>query len=596
MQERLFPFAKNRYFKKKRMRAVDFERDQAFADRKLSFLNHWVFGTGIAMGLGVERIDSDSLLVEPGVAIDPQGRYLIVDEPAVCRIKTLDGFAKLEGETALLWLSYREELLDPMFVTDDEGQSMQYAVARERFAFSLSAERSLPPTAVEQVLFSSCLLFEDEDLRVTQVVPQIFSDGEITLLRLFIESFCPEPLEVEVRYTPRIPGFVEAVSGGTPQLSSRLRIEKGETVLRLPVRAEQAGQAVSFALAEGGFTIEKRGVKQSAQQSFRQEFRIISGSPMAALEEMLLSHSPQELWENGQSGIPIAVVRFVRYDDKALLDDVIPLSSRSRAAVPYLRESLRRAGLCYQPLERETVRSAPASVCGAAAVDNNTAQDAMARQMAAGTVRLNIGMRQKAGSVLTSEEITHGLGPGTVYVEFGIEHIYPVANLDQNRTDLLLGDVSLFEQASGTYERDINRGVRVHPDKGTFELAVRLRCDLHQSVLHLRWFAWRLEESAVRTEEAGTLLRLTPDVVHAKPGDVLSFTPVFAHGQAAPCDFFTTDRHGGVMTRDGVYTAPDREGLYQVCAQVRGKPGEQVNAFIIVEAQDQGGGDERSGV
>lgn len=596
MQEQLFPFAKNRYFKKKRMRAVDFERDQAFADRKLSFLNHWVFGTGIAMGLGVERIDSDSLLVEPGMAIDSQGRYLIVDEPAVCRIKTLDGFSKLEGETALLWLSYREELLDPMFVTDDEGPSMQYAVARERFAFSLSTEQSLPLSAAEQILFSSHTLFEDKDLRVTQVIPRIFSNGGITLLRLFIESFCPEALEVELRYAPHIPGFVEVASGGVPQLSNRLRIGKGETVLSLSIRAEQAGQVVFFALSENDFTIEKRGVKQSARETFRQEFQVVSGSPLAALEELLLARAPQELWESGPPGVPIAAVHFVRYDDKALLDDVIPLGSNARTAVPYLRESLRKVGLCYQSLETELAHSAPVSICRAPVDSSSAAQEVSARQMTTGAIQLNTGMNQKAGSLLTSEEITHGLGPGAVYIEFGIEHIYPVANLDQNRTDLLLGDVSLFEQASGTYEKDMAKGVRVHPDKGTFELAVRLGCDLRQSVLRLRWFAWRPEEEAVQAEEVGALLRLTPDVVHAKPGDVLSFTPVFTRGQSAPCDFFTTDRHGGVMTRDGIYTAPDREGLYQIYAQIRGKPEERVNAFIIVEAQVQGGGDERGSV
>lgn len=596
MQEQLFPFAKNRYFKKKRMRAVDFERDQAFADRKLSFLSHWVFGTGIAMGLGVERIDSDSLLVEPGMAVDPQGRYLIVDEPAVCRIKTLDGFSKLEGETALLWLSYREELLDPMLVTDDEGQSMQYAVARERFAFSLSAEQALPLSAAEQVLFSAHTLFEDEDLRVTQVAPRIFSNGEITLLRLFIESFCPEALEVEFRYAPHIPGFVEAASGGAPQLSRRLRVGKGETVLSLSIRAEQAGQAVFFTLSEDDFTIEKRGVRQGAREPFRQEFRVVSGSPLADLEELLLARAPQELWESGQPGVPIAAVRFVRYDDKALLDDVIPLGSGTRAAVPYLREGLRKAGLCYRPPETEPAHSAPASICRVPEDSGSASREAPTRQMATGAIQLNTGMNQKAGSLLTSEEITHGLGPGTVYIEFGIEHIYPAVNLDQNRTDLLLGDVSLFEQASGTYEKDMAKGVRVHPDKGTFELAVRLGCDLRQSVLHLRWFAWRPDEAAVPAEEAGALLRLTPDVVRAKPGDILSFTPVFTCGQSAPCEFFTADRHGGVMTRDGIYTAPDREGLYQIYAQVRGKPEERANAFIIVEARVQGDGDERGGV
>lgn len=590
MQEQLFPFSKNRYFKKKRMRSVDFERDQAFADHKLAFLSHWVFGSGIAMGLGAARIDSDSLLVEPGVAIDPQGRYLIVDEPAVCRVKTLEGFSELEAENALLWISYQEELLDPMFVADDEGQSMHYAVAKERYAFSLTADRPLPPSAAEQLLFSTCVLFEDEDVRVTQTIPQLLSRSEITLLQLSITCFCPEPMDIEVTYAPRVPGFAEANSGGPVSVTRQLRLSKGETVLSLPIRTEQAAQAVWFSLDEADFTIEKRGICQNAQRSFRQEFQVVSGSPLAALEEQLLSHTPQELWDGDQAGVPIAVVRFVRYDDKALLDDVVPISPRLRAPVPYLRESLRRAGLFYQPLP---AAPEPCIPVGAGMAPADAGQDAPARQMSTGTVHLNTGMNQKAGSVLTSEEIAHELGPGTVYVEFGIEQIYPVANLDQNRTDLLLGDVSLFEQASGTYEKNMDRGVRIHPDKGTFELAVRLGCDLRQSILRLRWFAWRPEHAAGQPAAAGTLLRLSPDVIHAKPGDVLSFTPVFS-GEPVPCDFFSVDRHGGVMTRDGIYTVPDREGLYQVCAQVRGRPEERANAFIIVEAQ--GTHDERGGV
>ena len=153
--EQLYPFSKNRYFRKKRMRAVDFERDQAFADHKLSFLSHWVFGTGVAFGLGVQRIDSDSLLVEPGLAIDAQGRFLIVDEPTICRVRALPGFEALQSENALLWLSYKEELLDPMFVADDEGQNTQYAVAKERFELSLSEEGLLPMPAAAGSMWMS---------------------------------------------------------------------------------------------------------------------------------------------------------------------------------------------------------------------------------------------------------------------------------------------------------------------------------------------------------------------------------------------------------------------------------------------------------
>lgn len=586
MQEQLFPFSKNRYFKKKRMRSVDFQRDQAFADGKLSFLNHWVFGSGIAMGLGVERMDSDSLLVEPGVAVDSQGRYLIVDEPAVCRVKALNGFQELQGEGALLWLVYREELLEPMFVTDDGDQATQYAVARERWAFVLSEEEPLPVCAADQAVFSRCVLFEDEDIRITQIVPRVLSAGRITRLILSVECFCPEAVELELSYAPAIPGFVDALSGGPPRLSRRLRLPKGETCLALPIRPAQAGQAAPFTLSEAALTVEKRGVRQNAQRSFFEEFPVASGDPLPALEELLASRSPQELWEEAR-GVPIAGLRFVRCGDKCLLDDVIPFGARNRVAVPYLRESLRRAAACYEPLPSEKRISHSAALEPGQAGEER-AERAEGRRMVTGSVQINVGPNRKAGSVITSDEIAHGLGPGTAYVEFGIEDIYPLPKLERNRTELLLGDVSLFEQAGGTFDKNMDRGVRLHPDKGTFEMAVRLGCELHQSILRLRWFAWRPEEAApVMEEQAGTLLKLTPDVVHVEPGQTLCFIPVFARGETAPCEFFTADRRGGAITRDGVYTAPLREGLYQICAQVRGRPEERANAFIIVEAQER---------
>ncbi len=119
MMPQSFPFSKNRYFPHKRMRSADFIREQAYVERKLAFLSQWDFGAGVALGLEVQRMDGDSLLVSPGFAVDGYGCWLIVDEPAVCRIRTLHGFDALHGETALLWLAYHEEHTDPMFVPGD---------------------------------------------------------------------------------------------------------------------------------------------------------------------------------------------------------------------------------------------------------------------------------------------------------------------------------------------------------------------------------------------------------------------------------------------------------------------------------------------
>ena len=166
--------------------------------------------------------------------------------------------------------------------------------------------------------------------------------------------------------------------------------------------------------------------------------------------------------------------------------------------------------------------------------------------------------------------------------------------MDRNYTDLLLGDASLFAQAGGTYDRGFDQGVRVHPEKGTFELAVRLKGELRRSTLRLRWFAWRPGGDAGHIVQAGTLLRLEPDVAHIAPGEMINFVPVFAQGTGMPCDFMVPDKHSGTITPNGIYTAPKKEGLYQICAQIRDMPETRVSAFAIVrtpaeEAADAAG-------
>lgn len=76
----------------------------------------------------------------------------------------------------------------------------------------------------------------------------------------------------------------------------------------------------------------------------------------------------------------------------------------------------------------------------------------------------------------------------------------------------------MFLQAGGSYERNLDRDVRGHPDQGTFEMALRLKEELRQTSLRLLWFAWRPEETAAPQEEGGQLKELEPTVLHAKPG------------------------------------------------------------------------------
>lgn len=587
MEEQPYPFRKNRYFRKKRMRAVDFRRDQEFADGKLAFLSHWLFGAGTALGLGVQRVDSDSLLVEPGFAVDSCGRLVIVDQPALRRLRALEGFRELTGETAVLWLRFAEREMEPMFVPDDGGEKQEFAVAQESFDFFLTGGAPLPISEAERVLCSRFLLYEDDELRVTQCIPRLLSGTRTTQLWLEVECFSLEPVEAELAYTPHLPGFTGPDGKGAPEFRQKVRLEKGETSFPVPVRPASPGQTVCVTLEEGGFLLEKRGRKRGAKRAFQEEFPVTMGDPAEELSALLSARSPQELWDTADRGLPLALLRLVRNGEQALLDDVISLDSRRRASTPWLREELRRTvERCWPEEGRHVPEGVPAERAEA-----ELSLSPERRRTATGTVVLQTGLHMGEGNVLTSDELSHGLGLGLVFVEFGVENVYPVANDDRNRTDLLLGDASLFAQASGTYDAGFDRGVRLHPEKGTFELALRLKGDLRQSSLRLRWFAWRPESGeASRTgEQIGALLRLEPDLIRVRPGETVHFTPVFAAGAAGPCDFFTEGRRSGAVTRDGLYTAPEREGLFQVRAQVRGRPEERAEAFVIVGGEVENG-------
>lgn len=589
MQEQPYPFYKNRYFPHKRMRSADFKRDQELSDRKMAFLCRWLFGEGAALGLSTQRIDSENLVVNPGFAIDGQGRYIVVDASARFAVGSLKGLDSLSGENAVLWLEYEEHDQDPMLVPDENGsETNKMSVAREGFRLFLREPESLSAPAAEALLFSNTVLLADEELRVTQSVPKRFSGTGVTELRLIIECYDPETVKLKLTYEPKLPGFLGA-DGKAPSLRRDLCVGLGETILTLSVRPDETEQSISGSVpmtVDGdAFVLERNGQRYGAGKAFHQNFPVTKGDPAAELMDGLLEQDMDDLWTCDGRGVALAYVRLIRLGNKCLLDEVTPVSNRYRVPVPWLRECMERVSACYGREAQEPPAPAPRGPALPA-----PSPKPPPKRMTTGTVTLDTGLDMEDGRILCSEELTHELGPGPVLVEFGIENVYPVANDERNRTDLLLGDPTLFSQPGGTYDTPMDRGVRVHPEKGTFELAVRLRGRLRQTSLRLRWFAWRPEEATAPPKPPGKLLRLKPDMIRVSLGKAVQFTPVFAEGAAVPCEFFVEGRRSGSVTRDGIYTAPDRPGLFIVYAREKDGERDRVAAFVIVEDRNDGAG------
>jgi hypothetical protein len=116
-----FPhFQRNNYFFGKLMTVDDFQAEQKYLVNKHRLINRLIHGAGIVCGLNVNIIDSKSILIEQGVALDCCGREIIVPEDTKFDISELVEREKgKENSDAFVWVKYDYYGASPVPRTQD---------------------------------------------------------------------------------------------------------------------------------------------------------------------------------------------------------------------------------------------------------------------------------------------------------------------------------------------------------------------------------------------------------------------------------------------------------------------------------------------
>ncbi|RMF82209.1 MAG: LysM peptidoglycan-binding domain-containing protein [Chloroflexi bacterium] len=163
------------YFDRQFLQAEDFIDEQSYHIERHRLHNRLMHTPGIAEGLVVER-ENDALLVQPGVAIDGQGREIILTEPRVA--SNLQQYA---GQFILIVIAYDEQPDDDYAV--EVNNQTQYSRIRERPELTIVPADTAP--ARDQVVLARVRIDDngipvDIDLSVRSRAG-IRSTGEATL-------------------------------------------------------------------------------------------------------------------------------------------------------------------------------------------------------------------------------------------------------------------------------------------------------------------------------------------------------------------------------------------------------------------------------
>lgn len=184
-----FPFERNRYFYGKLLTVRDFEVEQRYHCSKRALLNRLLHGSGVVCGLGVTASDESTLMIESGMALDYQGREIVLPETLFRKLQMLEGQETLAGKKdAYLCLSYAQEDVEPVNATGAEvGSQRQFDLTREGYRLFLTTE----PPAYQELLEAAgeenvSVLYQSDDLILVLSVPSGLYAGEEFQVRVLV--------------------------------------------------------------------------------------------------------------------------------------------------------------------------------------------------------------------------------------------------------------------------------------------------------------------------------------------------------------------------------------------------------------------------
>lgn len=586
-----FPFERNRYFYGKLLTVRDFEVEQRYHCTKRELLNRLVHGAGVVCGLGVTASDESTLMIESGMALDYQGREIVVPEPLFRKLPMLEGQETLAGKKdAYLCLSYAEEDVEPVNATGAEvGSQRQFDLTREGFRLFLTAE----PPAYQSLLETAgrenvSVLYQSDELILVLSLPSILCAGEEFQVQVLVvknENTPPVQFSLEGENT-----FAESENGRVC-LSYRESREEKRCVYTVDfsLRAKSLS-GVDSRLFPGGCELNvelgshhyKNYLNVEAAVHLcrdQEECRLrrrqlddlshhLRGRDLPLyLAKLELIHSAAGVFVGGVTSLPFqqAVGTEGRSGGSSAGEFTVTTSVRS---LEYWQKPDVKA--VYQPSS------------GALHLDFGIpSPEQYDYAVAHGTVDLTMPGGIRVNSRVFSQEIAHGLGAGAVDVRLSVEF----TDKEREETALLCGNSEVFKHKSQKAAPPwVEAAALIYPERGTMRIGLWLHDTVEGNLIRVHYFAQKPERDTSRIlSQHRVSLSVTPEFSRLGCRGKLQFQAEVVGSEDKSVTWRVKEENGGVIDHNGLYQAPELPGTYEITAVASADDSVTASAFVIVE-------------
>ncbi len=599
LNRKYFPFERNNYYFGKLLTAKDFESEQSYFNDKRRFNNRLAGSNGIVCGLGVIMADDSSIILQAGCATDASGREIVVPETTVVKLSTIEGHDSLSTNVAYLGISYSEKPVDEVYsVMSNEDDTLKHNKTKEHYSLTLTDENVVAYVSSPMDDFiTRTIIYSDNEVQVTQLTPKYLPKGCNITVKTIIKRTELGTGEYSFNYTLSTPGLENSQNESATQLvlnNKKLTFNEEHVIYTelLPqAHLNSVGGTVAFKIENFSvqknneiFNLKKDVVVQLKPVSENLRDYYLKSYYEKAMDRVLAESFDERLW--------IAKISLIRKKSSVIIDSVsaAPFDQYSyNAQQVMMLQKLSQ----YYPEQKQLISTNSPSI-EIQTTSLTTQQEEAVRQTTSGVYDFPLGLNYDVKEVLFSDEIMHGLGKGSVYIDFGIEFV-SVDSIFGNKSEVVVGDAYLFEEEyQGNEERlyHIEKAVKVLPDRGTFVVAVRPGKTSGLISIRIRWFAFKMTElnkMAVTKSGDEKMIVVTPDTIVLPPKGTAHISPIFFNMPSEPCTFTVLEQEGGEIDNSGVYTAPSKEGAYEIRVEALSDPTIYTHVFAIVTQKKKKG-------
>ena len=584
-----FPFERNRYFYGKLLTVRDFEVEQRYHCSKRALLNRLLHGSGVVCGLGVTASDESTLMIESGMALDYQGREIVLPETLFRKLQMLEGQETLAGKKdAYLCLSYAQEDVEPVNATGAEvGSQRQFDLTREGCRLFLTTE----PPAYQELLEAAgeenvSVLYQSDDLILVLSVPSGLYAGEEFQVRVLVvknEKTPPVQFSLEGENT-----FVES-DNGRVRLAYRESREEKRCVYTVdfPLRARAlsdvdgqlfpSGCELNVELGSHRYknylTVEAavhlcRDQEESRLRRRRMDdlSRHLRGRDLPLyLAKLELIHSAGGVFVGAVTNLPFQQTASGEGERKSGKNGDLTVTTSVRSLEYWQKPDVKAV---YQP-----------STGGLHLDFGIPSPEQYDYAVAHGTVDLTMPGGIRVNSRVFSKEIAHGLGAGAVDVRLSVEF------QDKEETALLCGNSEVFKSKNIKLSPPwVEAAAVVYPERGTMRIGLWLHDTVKGNLVRVHYFAQKPERDTSRIlAQRKISLTITPEFSRLSCRGKLQFQADVVGSEDKSVTWSVKEENGGAIDRNGLYQAPELPGTYEITAAAGADETVTASAFVIVE-------------